>query len=254
MARPKKNNADYFPHDADMRNDPKIRALRRKFGLEGYAVWNMFLETLTDSDYFEYDWNKMNIELISGDFEIDPIKLRDIITYCKEIKLLSTGNEIIYCQKLKDRFEAVLVRRKRQRKVPLQELSTSITQLNEVLEPTNSQSKVKEKKLNTPIEYSEQEFLDDWNTKRQEHLKKPSHLNALVKIEDSEKFIELKSNYDRIEFQNALVGIFKQKKLPQNNSIMQSNPSHFLKYFNSYLTAFHDRNTNLYGQEAKQQI
>ena len=47
MARPKKNNADYFPHDADMRNDPKIRALRRKFGLKGYAIWNMFLESLT---------------------------------------------------------------------------------------------------------------------------------------------------------------------------------------------------------------
>jgi hypothetical protein len=34
MARPLKNNADYFPHDNDMRNDEKILALRRKFGLE----------------------------------------------------------------------------------------------------------------------------------------------------------------------------------------------------------------------------
>ena len=52
MARPKKNNAEYFTHDADMRNDVKIKALRRKFSHTGYAVWNYLLETLTDSDFF----------------------------------------------------------------------------------------------------------------------------------------------------------------------------------------------------------
>ena len=31
MARPKKNNADYFSHDNDMRNDERIIALIRKF-------------------------------------------------------------------------------------------------------------------------------------------------------------------------------------------------------------------------------
>lgn len=38
MARPKKNNAEYYTHDADMRNDMKIKALRRKFSHTGYAV------------------------------------------------------------------------------------------------------------------------------------------------------------------------------------------------------------------------
>jgi hypothetical protein len=29
---------------------------------------------------------------------------------------------------------------------------------------------------------------------------------------------------------------------------MQSNPKHFLKTFESYLTAYYDKNTNLYGK------
>lgn len=38
MARPNKNNAEYFSHDADMRNDVKVKALRRRFSHTGYAV------------------------------------------------------------------------------------------------------------------------------------------------------------------------------------------------------------------------
>ena len=32
MARPAKLNADYFSHDVDMRNDIRIKGLRRNFG------------------------------------------------------------------------------------------------------------------------------------------------------------------------------------------------------------------------------
>jgi len=54
MARPKKLNADYFPHDVDRRNDLKIKALRTKFGFKGYACWCMMLEHLGNCNYFEY--------------------------------------------------------------------------------------------------------------------------------------------------------------------------------------------------------
>ncbi|MBL4705443.1 MAG: DUF4373 domain-containing protein [Flavobacteriales bacterium] len=45
MARPLKNNADYFSHDNNMRNDKKILAVRRKYGSDGYSVWCMILES-----------------------------------------------------------------------------------------------------------------------------------------------------------------------------------------------------------------
>jgi len=81
MARPKKNNADYFSHDADMRNDLKVKALRNKFGITGYAVWCMILEVLTDKDYFEYDWSEVSQELMSADFGIDSSLLMEIVEY-----------------------------------------------------------------------------------------------------------------------------------------------------------------------------
>ena len=50
MARPKKQYCDYFSHDRDMRNHRKIKALRTKFGVNGYAVWVMILEVLTGNN------------------------------------------------------------------------------------------------------------------------------------------------------------------------------------------------------------
>jgi Domain of unknown function (DUF4373) len=69
MARPKKNNCEYFPHDNQMRNHPKVKALRKKFP-NGYAVWSMFLEYLTGSDGNVFDCSEINYEIVSGDFGV----------------------------------------------------------------------------------------------------------------------------------------------------------------------------------------
>ena len=52
MARPRKNNAEYFSHDATLRNDIKIKALRSNFGSDGYASYCILLEILTYADNF----------------------------------------------------------------------------------------------------------------------------------------------------------------------------------------------------------
>jgi len=96
--------------------------------------------------------------------------------------------------------------------------------------------------------YTEKDFLKDWNDLRTEHLKKPSFLNRLTN-EDLTNLKDLLNNYKKEDFNNSLIGLFKQKKLPNGNTTMQSNPSHFLKFFNSYLTAYHDKNVMLYGKE-----
>jgi len=46
MARPIKLNADYFSHDAGMRNHRKIKSVRQKFGINGYGIWCMLIEYL----------------------------------------------------------------------------------------------------------------------------------------------------------------------------------------------------------------
>lgn len=147
MARPKKNNADYFSHDADMRNDLKVKALRNKFGITGYAVWCMILEVLTDKDYFEYDWSEVSQELMSADFGIDSSLLMEIVEYCKKLKLLTYDNSTntIFSQRHKERFNGLLTKRERDR---IRVFVSDNSKQPEVFASENPQSKVKYSKVN----------------------------------------------------------------------------------------------------------
>lgn len=115
MARPKKNNADYYTHDADMRNDVKIKALRRKFSHTGYAVWNYLLETLTDSDFFEVEWEEINVELLAADYDVSVEELTEIVDYCVKIGLLQRAGGKLFSQAHQRRFASLLANRGRKR-------------------------------------------------------------------------------------------------------------------------------------------
>jgi hypothetical protein len=135
MARPIRNNADYFSHDADMRNDPKIKAMRNKFGLTGYAVYCMTLEVLTNSDFFKREIDEIEIEILSADFGIDADSFTDIIAYMLRLKLLQTEDNCTYLsQKLTDRLQAVTDKRQKAR-----DRAISVTE--------STQSKVNKRKV-----------------------------------------------------------------------------------------------------------
>tara|TARA_R110000772_G_scaffold129693_4_gene237910 strand:- start:2654 stop:3337 length:684 start_codon:yes stop_codon:yes gene_type:complete len=101
--------------------------------------------------------------------------------------------------------------------------------------------------INKKEKYTKELFLQDWNTLRLKHLKKPSHLNRLKPYE-IEIFKEIEKCYARADIKNGLVGLFKQKEMFNGMESMRTNPSHFLEKFEQYLTAFTDQNSNLYGQ------
>jgi len=161
MARPTKHNADYFSHDVTMRDDPKIKALRRKYSHTGYSVWNMLLELLTSIEYFEYEWNELNIELLAPDFDIDAENLNEIVNYCIKIKLLQLTNGYLHCDRLTFRLEeGVLLKRKgyfgnNAKRNQLSIVNSELTPdnegyfgINEVNNNINGQSKGKEIKVN----------------------------------------------------------------------------------------------------------
>jgi len=112
MARPKKHNADYFSHDNNMRNDMKIKLLRRKYKSDGYALYVMILELLTSNEYFEIEWNKESIELLSPEFDMDTELITAIVNYCIEKNLLQYTNGILYCNKLTERLEEDVLKRR----------------------------------------------------------------------------------------------------------------------------------------------
>tara|TARA_R110000744_G_C19081373_1_gene531312 strand:- start:50 stop:628 length:579 start_codon:yes stop_codon:yes gene_type:complete len=150
MARPTKHNVDYFSHDTMMRNDLRIKALRRKYGHTGYSIWNMLLELLADCEYFEFEWNEFNIELLSPDFDLDSEEIIEIVNYCIKMKLLQIENGYLTCQQLSNRLmDTVLVRRKDFDINNSKRINNNLVNVNNNSFDVNinGQSKVKESKL-----------------------------------------------------------------------------------------------------------
>ncbi len=84
-----KNNAKYFSHDNNMRNDSKILLLRNKYGHKGYAFWCMLIEVICDKNDFKIklssdeDWEALSIDL-----RIDIEELLILINYLEKLGLI----------------------------------------------------------------------------------------------------------------------------------------------------------------------
>lgn len=152
MARPRKNNADYFPHDTGMRNNAKIQAVRSKYR-DGYAIYCMFLEVLADADNFRFPAdNDIKIELLAGDFRVATDELKAILEYFVLVDLIQLKQGFYSCGQLVDRLGPMLSKRDNMRhKFTETRVSDTETGVNE---ETNPQSKVKESKVSELYKYN----------------------------------------------------------------------------------------------------
>lgn len=174
MARPIKNNADYFSHDNDMRDDERIKALRRKFSHLGYSTWNMLLERLCRAENFKVEYNEDSIDIMAGDFSIEPEQLKEIIDYLIKLKLIIQEGEIIYSQTMITRFDGLFRKRKRD----AERLSLTKTTDEKIVADDNAQSKVKESKGN---KRKENEIKEKGNKENQPLI----FFNSFLKEENS---------------------------------------------------------------------
>lgn len=83
------DRAAYFQHSANLRNDIRVRAVRRKYGNEGYAVMNYLFELMTDKNEFKLEFSPIDRELLAADFDVDTEWLRDFVEYCEEVQLFN---------------------------------------------------------------------------------------------------------------------------------------------------------------------
>lgn len=157
MGRPKNNSAEYFSHDADMRNDVKVKALRRRFSHTGYAVWNYILETLTDSENFELDFREVNRELLAADYELSVEELTEIVEYACRIDLLQMSEDgtVLFSAAHKRRFAQLLERRSKLSQAGKKGMASRWNNANEDITPNKEvitqgskekETKVKESK------------------------------------------------------------------------------------------------------------
>lgn len=205
MARPKKNNAEYFAHDADMRNDIRIKALRRKFPDNvGYSLWNMLLEVLTDSDYFEIELDDMAYELLSADFDVEAETLRDVVNYCITLGLLKNDNNKLYSESHQKRFKALLSKRQRDNERITDNENKSEIQNLEVIASENPYSKVKYSKVEeTKVNKNKISLSKDGNPERENFLEVfffYHHLKSSVLNREIDRFI---NHYQGIGWVNS---------------------------------------------------
>lgn len=113
MARPRKNNAEYFSHDANLRNNIKIRAIRSRYPQNiGYSTYNMLLEIMTDADNFRIENNDLQHTLIAWDIGLDEELYSDILDFMVTIGLIQRDIEWIWNDHLLERMQPVLNKRK----------------------------------------------------------------------------------------------------------------------------------------------
>lgn len=177
MARPVKYTVDYFPHLC--RKGKTLPILEARYGNNGYAFWFKLLEILatTDGHYFDAS-NPIQFEFLTAETrfmrEDTPIILDLLATIGAIDADLWLNHKVIWCQNLVDNIADAY--RNRKGLIPhkpsflqgklTQNIKIEQTSIGNLVSDThNTQSKLKESKLNKSIlsndETSEKSVLED---------------------------------------------------------------------------------------------
>lgn len=164
-----------------MRNDIKVKALRRRFGHKGYAVWCFVLETLTDSDNFEAEYDAVSKELLAADYDLTVEELTDIVDYCSKVGLLQVSGDRLFSDAHKRRFAQINERKqafseagkrgmkkrwgqRQEDKVVITSDNHLITTDKEVITSDNKENRIEEKRIEkNRVEYPYQDIVRLWN-------------------------------------------------------------------------------------------
>jgi hypothetical protein len=114
MARPIKNNLEFFRHENGMRNDKKMLAIRNKFdNMTGYGLYNATLELLSEEELLVYPFDNDHLEMLAGDFRVDIEYLKEFFAYAIKIRLFKVVNNLLTCVQLEKRHADVFEKRGR---------------------------------------------------------------------------------------------------------------------------------------------
>jgi len=258
MARPAKNYCDYFPHMRDMRNHKKIKAVRNKFGITGYAIWSLFLEYLTGNDGNEFEYSETELELMSGDFGVSVTELTDVLNYCLKLELLFLKNGFVHSPSLDEYLLPVYDKRQVAKKLSQQQLrkngqycknntDSTVVSVTEMPQTKLNGIKGNEIEVNKPLppaaenEFSETQniaykLFNDWIVKYT-----PS-VNKLPKPITIKEFLILRGEIPNSK--NEIIKISKSECQTILESI-ENNKDYLKKYRSPYLCILHWHKNNL---------
>lgn len=183
MARPSRNNADYFTHYTNLKDDRRVKAVRTQFGAAGYGVLIMLYEALTDADGTQLNLSDATeIELLAGDFGVSVTEINSLLQLCVKIGLFrynEHGN--LHSPDLDSWLEPVFAKRNRSRAVAESRQKGAFSAQKEV-SATDTPVSVTE----TPHNRVEKSIIE----KKKKSIKKDAPPTALVLPPSlSEKFL-----------------------------------------------------------------
>lgn len=102
-----KKESYWFSHDSNAANNPKLLALIRKYGFEGYGRWWRLLERLRDCEDYKYNIDTpFAYEVIGQDLQMTADEAQSFIDDCIQyFQLLDTDGHYFWSISLLDRME-----------------------------------------------------------------------------------------------------------------------------------------------------
>ena len=114
MPRPIKKGLNYFTHDCDMSEDPRMQYLEACYGLDGYAIYNKLLEKIYSQGYY-ISWSERDALLLAKKVDRTPALVMEVIKKCLEEGLFSRelykSFEILTSESIQKRFIESTLRR-----------------------------------------------------------------------------------------------------------------------------------------------
>lgn len=152
MARPVKEGLDYFPFDVDFATNEKTEAITGEFGPKGVLIFIYLLAAIYRKGYY-LEWTELAknqlVNRVSGATgELVGLVVKRLIEYGTFNKDLFLSDNVLTSQRIQETFTDATKRRKSQKPTLYWINADNNSSSNKVNADINTQSKVKESKVN----------------------------------------------------------------------------------------------------------
>ena len=109
-------DARYFPHDHNARHDPKIQALIKKYGIEGYGRFWIIVENLRETNGYKLNGKKYVWESLAEQTKSSVEDIKQFIKDCiEEFELFNESDGYFYSESLLERMAKLEAMRDKKR-------------------------------------------------------------------------------------------------------------------------------------------
>ena len=110
------NDTRYFTHDHNARHDPKIEALIKKYGMEGYGRFWVIIETMRESNGYKINEKKYVYESLAEQMQCTTDAVKIFIKDCiEEFELFIQEDGFFYSESLLQRMAVLEAMRDKKR-------------------------------------------------------------------------------------------------------------------------------------------